>query len=76
MHPACCRTPHSPVLPPPRSSMGGGAASGSLAGAASGRPRGDPEKRLQERMHELAGVLRDVAKPEEGELGCDVWLSA
>jgi sister-chromatid-cohesion protein PDS5 len=52
------------------SSMGGGgaaaAASGSLAGAASGRPRGDPEKRLQERMHELAGVLRDVAKPEEG----------
>lgn len=55
----------------PRSSMGGGgaaaAASGSLAGAASGRPRGDPEKRLQERMHELAGVLRDVAKPEEGE---------
>lgn len=48
--------------------MGGGAAaSGSQAGAASGRPQGDPQKLLQERVHELAAALRDVAKPEEGE---------
>lgn len=58
------------------SSAGGGSAGGSAlggsllsGGAAGGQRRGgaDPERLLQERLHALAGVLRDVSKPEEGE---------
>lgn len=53
------------------SSVGGAAASGSLAGTGGGRTARDPERALQERMAEVAGVLRhDVSKPEEGAWGC------
>ncbi len=59
------------------SSMGPGAAggpapSGSLltAGGSGGAGQaGDPEARLQSLVHELAAVLKDVSRPEEGEGG-------
>lgn len=58
------------------SSMGAGAAgglapSGSLLTAGGGGggagQAGDPEARLQSLVHELAAVLKDVSRPEEGE---------
>lgn len=64
------------------SSVGAGAASGSLGGAAgtsllssggcgNAVVGADAERRLQERLHVLAGLLRDVSKPEEGmSFGC------
>lgn len=61
------------------SSAGAGAASGSLPGGSllstgGGLAGVDAERRLQERLHSLAAVLRDVSKPEEGERSGWAWL--